>query len=222
MKSITIFLLLLCNSAMALLEDDAKKQAYSFGYVLAKQLKHDLHSIDNKNFIAGVADGMQDNTPKLNASNIDKYISQYKQEQLDANSKKIKKNAQENHLKNTAFISKLKLNPNVKELQDGLYYEIIKQNDGKKPHYDSRVKVHYTGKLIDGTIFDSTNNKSPVVFALNQVIKGWQQALQAMPVGSVWKIYIEPTLAYGEHGIPGSIPPNSLLIFEVELLEIVV
>ncbi len=107
--------------------------------------------------------------------------------------------------------------------ESGLQYEVVKMGEGAKPAETDRVKVLYTGKLIDGTVFDSTDNRNgePATFGLKGVIKGWTEALQLMPVGSKWTIYVPAELAYGERGAGENIPGNSALIFDIELLEIV-
>lgn len=104
----------------------------------------------------------------------------------------------------------------------GLQYEVITAGTGEKPTAKSRVKTHYHGTLIDGTVFDSSYNRGePIDFAVGGVIAGWTEALQLMPVGSKWRLYIPHNLAYGERGAGASIPPYSALVFDVELLEIV-
>lgn len=109
----------------------------------------------------------------------------------------------------------------VTTTESGLQYEVITEGTGEKPTATDRVRVHYHGTLIDGTVFDSSVDRGePTVFGVNQVIKGWTEALQLMPVGSKWKVFIPSGLAYGPRG-PGEIGPNAALTFEVELLEIV-
>ncbi len=109
----------------------------------------------------------------------------------------------------------------VKTLQGGVQYKVIKAGDGPSPGPTETVKVHYTGKLINGTTFDSSVERGqPATFQVNQVIKGWQMALQQMKVGSKWMLYIPSDLAYGERGSQGAIGPNEVLVFEVELLAI--
>ena len=109
----------------------------------------------------------------------------------------------------------------VVTLPSGLQYEVIKKGDGPKPTQTDRVKVHYRGTLMDGTVFDSSIERNrPASFGVTGVIKGWTEALQLMPVGSRWKLYIPQHLAYGEQAKGNDIEPFSLLIFEVELLEI--
>ncbi len=121
---------------------------------------------------------------------------------------------------NTAFLDKNKTDPSVIVTASGLQYKIIKPGTGSKPTAEQKVKVHYTGKLLDGKVFDSSVERNePAVFGVNQVIPGWTEALQLMPVGSKWVLYIPSNLAYGPQGNSG-IPGGSLLIFEVELLGI--
>jgi FKBP-type peptidyl-prolyl cis-trans isomerase len=132
----------------------------------------------------------------------------------------MNKKAAENNKINSAFLEKNKTAPGVVTTASGLQYKILKAGTGSKPTSDQRVKVHYTGKLLDGKVFDSSVERGePAVFGVTQVIPGWVEALQLMTVGSKWELYIPSDLAYGPQGNQG-IPGNSLLIFEVELLGI--
>jgi FKBP-type peptidyl-prolyl cis-trans isomerase FklB len=131
---------------------------------------------------------------------------------------KYEKNLKDGH----AFLSSNKSAPGVVTLPSGLQYKIIKRGTGAKPTSTDKVTVHYHGALIDGSIFDSSvERKQPIELTVNQVIPGWIEALQLMPVGSKWILYIPSELAYGENPRPGGpIEPNSALVFEVELLSI--
>lgn len=127
----------------------------------------------------------------------------------------------ENISKGKAFLEENKKKPNIVTLPSGLQYEIIKPGNGKKPKATDRVRCHYEGTLIDGTLFDSSIKRGePAVFGVNQVIKGWVEALQLMSEGAKWKLYIPSDLAYGAQGAGEMIPPHSTLIFEVELIEV--
>ncbi|MFY9151402.1 MAG: FKBP-type peptidyl-prolyl cis-trans isomerase [Prolixibacteraceae bacterium] len=120
------------------------------------------------------------------------------------------------------FLAANKSKTGVVTLESGLQYEIITAGNGPKPKLEDEVKCHYHGTTIDGTVFDSSVERGePATFPVNRVIPGWTEALQLMPVGSKWKLYIPAALAYGERGAGKDIKPNSTLIFEVELLEIV-
>jgi FKBP-type peptidyl-prolyl cis-trans isomerase FklB len=118
------------------------------------------------------------------------------------------------------FDDNAKKNKNLKSTASGLQYEVMKMGDGAKPSPTSQVTTHYHGTLINGKVFDSSvERNSPATFPVNGVIKGWQEILVMMPVGSKWKVYIPSALAYGDKPV-GSIPANSILIFEIELISI--
>jgi FKBP-type peptidyl-prolyl cis-trans isomerase len=132
------------------------------------------------------------------------------------------KQAQKSLEEGNAFLEKNKARQGVTTTLSGLQYEIITAGTGPKPVATDQVRVHYHGTLIDGKVFDSSVDRGePVVFGVNQVIPGWTEALQLMPVGSKWKIYLPSNIAYGDRAPGGDIGPNAALIFEVELLEIV-
>jgi FKBP-type peptidyl-prolyl cis-trans isomerase FklB len=138
----------------------------------------------------------------------------------------LQKAAAEKIAKNKAagdqFLAANKTKPGVVTLPSGLQYQVIKEGTGPKPALTDKVKTHYHGTLIDGTVFDSSVDRGqPISFAVNGVIPGWTEALQLMPVGSKWKLFIPSDLAYGDRQAGPKIGPGSTLIFEVELLEIV-
>jgi len=121
-----------------------------------------------------------------------------------------------------AFLEANKAREGVSTTESGLQYEVITEGTGAKPTATDQVRVHYHGTLIDGTVFDSSVDRGePATFGVGQVIPGWTEALQLMPVGSKWKVYLPSAIAYGERGAGGEIGPNAALIFEVELLEII-
>lgn len=119
------------------------------------------------------------------------------------------------------FLKMNKERPGVITLPSGLQYEILKSGEGRRPQATDQVRCHYEGRLVDGTLFDSSIQRGePAVFGVNQVIAGWVEALQLMSEGDKWKLYIPYQLGYGEQGAGGAIPPYSTLVFEVELLEV--
>ncbi|RTL47511.1 MAG: FKBP-type peptidyl-prolyl cis-trans isomerase [Sphingobacteriales bacterium] len=131
------------------------------------------------------------------------------------------KKAKENLAGGTIFLEENAKRNGVTLLTSGLQFEILTEGHGEKPLATDTVTCHYHGTLIDGTIFDSSVQRStPAVFPLNRVIKGWTEALQLMPVGSKWRLFIPPHLAYGERQVSAAIGPNSTLIFDVELIGI--
>ena len=130
--------------------------------------------------------------------------------------------AEKNLKEGEDFLAANKSKDGIVTLPSGLQYEIIKAGTGAKPTAEDQVKCHYHGTTIDGKVFDSSVDRGePAVFPVNRVIPGWTEALQLMPIGSKWKLFIPAALAYGERGAGQDIKPNSTLIFEVELLEIV-
>ncbi|MDX9881357.1 MAG: FKBP-type peptidyl-prolyl cis-trans isomerase [Prolixibacteraceae bacterium] len=133
-----------------------------------------------------------------------------------------KKEADKNLEAGKSFLETNKAKEGVVTLPSGLQYEILKEGNGPKPTAEDKVKCHYHGTTIDGKVFDSSVDRGePAEFPVNGVIPGWVEALQLMPVGSKWKLYIPAELAYGERGAGADIGPNSALVFEVELLEII-
>ncbi|MCB1589512.1 MAG: FKBP-type peptidyl-prolyl cis-trans isomerase, partial [Xanthomonadales bacterium] len=145
---------------------------------------------------------------------------EFRQMMTEKQGERLKKMAEENKSKGAAFLAENKGKSGIKTTESGLQYQVLRQGNGAKPDANDRVKVHYLGTLIDGTKFDSSyDRETPAEFPLNGVIAGWTEGLQLMPVGSKYKLFIPGDLGYGENG-SGPIPPNSTLIFEVELLEI--
>ena len=127
----------------------------------------------------------------------------------------------QNKASGEAFLAANAKKEGVTVLPSGLQYEVITEGDGKKPSATDRVQCHYEGTLIDGTVFDSSIKRGePAVFGVNQVIKGWVEALQLMQEGAKWRLYIPYDMAYGEHGAGEMIPPYSALVFDVELIKV--
>lgn len=168
---------------------------------------------DKDNFMAGFIAGVYKDDRIVNAEEAKAYITESQERQ------ELKKYG-EWKAENEEYLVANAEKTGVVTLPSGLQYEVLKAGNGAKPTAESRVKVHYHGTLIDGTVFDSSvERKQPAVFGVKQVISGWQEALQLMPVGSKWRLYIPQDLAYGS-AEQGTIKPFSTLIFEVELLEI--
>jgi FKBP-type peptidyl-prolyl cis-trans isomerase FklB len=120
----------------------------------------------------------------------------------------------------TAFMTENKVKEGITELPNGIQYQVIKQGDGPKPSLSSKVKAHYRGALLDGKEFDSSFKRNqPFTAGLTQLIKGWQDVLPLMPVGSTWRLWIPSDLAYGDNGT-GGIPGGATLVFDIELIEI--
>ena len=193
--------------------------SYALGADLGENLKRQQVEIDYDVFMAGLTDAMlDDELVKLDQKKRRNVMASLQKSIRD----KSKKEGETNLMIADEFLAKNKQeNPNVKETPTGLQYRVIKEGEGDSPRQTDRVKVHYAGKLIDGTEFDSSYERGePTEFGLNQVIKGWTEGLQLMKVGSKYEFFIHPKIAYGSRPRP-TIPANSVLIFEVELLDIV-
>ncbi len=153
--------------------------------------------------------------PKMTQEEANALVQQFFQ---DASEREAQANLEEGN----KFLEENAAREGVTTTESGLQYEVLTEGTGEKPAATDKVRVHYHGTLTDGTVFDSSVERGePAVFGVNQVIKGWTEALQLMPVGSKWKVFIPSELAYGPRGAGGDIGPNSALVFEVELLEIV-
>ena len=193
--------------------------SYALGADLGENLKRQQVEIDYDVFMAGLTDAMlDDELVKLDQKKRRNVMASLQKSIRD----KSKKEGETNLKIADEFLAKNKQeNPDVKETPTGLQYRVIKEGEGDSPSQTDRVKVHYAGKLIDGTEFDSSYERGePTEFGLNQVIKGWTEGLQLMKVGSKYEFFIHPKIAYGSRPRP-TIPANSVLIFEVELLDIV-
>ena len=193
--------------------------SYALGADLGSNLKQQGVEIDYDVFMAGITDAMLDgDLVKLDQKQRRAVMASLQQNIRD----KAKEEGVTNLKKADEFLDKNKAdNSDVRETPTGLQYRVLREGDGDSPVAEDRVKVHYAGKLIDGTEFDSSYERGdPTEFGLNQVIKGWTEGLQLMKVGAKYEFFIHPNIAYGARPRP-TIPANSVLIFEVELLDIV-
>jgi FKBP-type peptidyl-prolyl cis-trans isomerase FklB len=215
--------LVACNKpttpATKLATDDAKA-AYSIGYMTAKSMSAQVPSLEIKSYVAGFKDAYAKKDPAIKEEDMKTVLMAFEVKVRKEAEEKQKKDAAEAVTKGATYLADNAKKAGVKTTASGLQYEVIKEGAGAKPVATDTVKVHYEGKLVNGTVFDSSIKRGePVSFPLNQVIAGWTEGLQLMTVGSKYKFVIPANLAYGEQG-GGPIPANSVLTFEVELLEI--
>lgn len=191
--------------------------SYCIGMNIAGSLmQQELEQIDPKKLTEAIEDVFKGNTPKYSVEQASSIIQNYIE---DLNKNKFEKHK----IEGDNFLNENKNKSGVFETATGLQYEIVKEGEGNKPSNIDVVKVHYHGTLIDGTVFDSSFERgTPATFGVNQVIKGWTEALQLMNVGSTYRLYIPQDLAYGSQPHPGGpIKPYMTLIFDVELIDII-
>ncbi len=197
------------------LNDSTEQVSYSFGVVLGKNFKDSgLDSLNMKAFQSAMEDVIEDRHLKVRPKEAEASMRSYMQAIMMKRSAVAKAQSEK-------FLEENKTSDGVKITNSGLQYKILEEGNGKSPTTSDWVTVHYTGKLTDGTIFDSSIQRGqPATFRVNQVIPGWTEALQQMKEGDKWILYIPYPLAYGERGEPPHIPPFSTLIFEVELMKV--
>ena len=190
------------------------KISYALGYEVAHQTPPEL---DINSFVTGVREGHARTAPAYTEEELQ---AAYEQFQKEMQQKQVD-SAKQAQTSSDTFLAENSKKAGVKTTASGLQYLVTKEGTGKQPAATSIVKVHYTGKLVDGTVFDSSVERGePIEFPLNQVIPGWTEGLQLIKEGGKATLYIPSKLGYGEQGVPGTIPPHSTLIFDVELIEV--
>ncbi|MGV3344771.1 FKBP-type peptidyl-prolyl cis-trans isomerase [Enterobacteriaceae bacterium LUAb1] len=199
--------------------DSVEAQAsYGIGLQVGQQLlESGLNDLIPEALLAGLCDALQENTPAVSVDAVHRALREVHERADAVRQVRQQSMAAEGH----SYLAENAQREGVSTTESGLQFSVIKQGDGAIPARTDRVRVHYTGTLINGTVFDSSVERGePAEFPVNGVIAGWIEALTLMPVGAKWRLVIPHNLAYGERGAGASIPPFSTLIFEVELLEI--
>lgn len=193
-----------------------EKVSYALGLSLGNNLlSSGIKSLNYEKLAKGIQDVLESKKPEISYQEAQTIINDFFSELQEKVGGEAKKQGEE-------FLAANGKRPEVTTLASGLQYEVITAGNGVTPQASDTVKVHYHGTLINGEVFDSSVRRGePATFGVTQVISGWVEALQLMPVGSKWKLYIPSELAYGSRGAGQSIGPHTALIFEVELLDIV-
>ncbi len=202
----------------AKVETDLEKLSYSMGVFFGQTVSRQNMDLDTPAFLQAIEDILNSKELKLDKAEMQQILSDYQKKEQEERLAKSNSNttAGENYL------AENKKKEGVVELDSGLQYKIINAGEGEKPTADSTVVVHYRGTLINGTEFDSSYSRGePAELGVSKVIKGWQEALQLMSVGSKWQIVVPADLAYGQRGAGGLIEPNSTLLFDIELIKII-
>jgi len=196
-----------------------QKVSYGIGRQMGKQLADNpLDEVDIEAVAAGLRTGFSGEAGELSPEELKAAFEEINERISERQAEVSKKLTAEGD----KFLTENAERAEVTVTDSGLQYEVITEGDGEKPHAASKVRTHYHGTLIDGSVFDSSYERGePAEFPVNGVIPGWTEALQMMPIGSKWRLYVPHNLAYGEHGAGERIAPFSTLVFDVELLEIV-
>ena len=191
------------------------KLSYAWGMAMGQQLKGmGVQHLNKEDFDEAVHASFEGKETQLTPEEAQKILQEFLQE-LNKKNEAIAREAGDK------FLEANRQNPNVKVTDSGLQYVVDKEGEGKTPTATSEVTVHYTGRLLDGTVFDSSVNRGePATFPLHRVIPGWTEGLQLMKEGAKYTFFIPSDLAYGPNGIPNVIPPHSTLIFDVELISV--
>ncbi|MFV5590690.1 FKBP-type peptidyl-prolyl cis-trans isomerase [Acinetobacter variabilis] len=224
---ISLMVLLLSSGSLFAKEinntsSEAEKIGYSFGYLMGRSNADTLKDLDLDAFSQGLKTAAAGQKSSLSDEEMTQVLTQYKRQSDAKELIVLKQKAEENAKAGKAFLQENAKKPGVKTTKSGLQYLVLKEGKGKSPSANSNVRVHYEGRLIDGTVFDSSiARQQPVDFRTTQVITGWTEGLQLMKVGAKYRLFIPADLAYGQIGSGDIIEPNSTLIFDIELLEII-
>lgn len=203
------------------LNSDKDKLSYALGVDLGNQLRKLSIDVDPSVFAKGLGDAISGGKSLLTEEEVRAAIANMQGEMKRKQAETRKAGGEDNKKTGDAFLAENKTKEGVVTLPSGLQYKVLKAGDGKKPIITDTVEINYRGTLIDGTEFDSSFSRGqPASLPVTSVIPGWSEALQLMPVGSKWQLFIPPQLAYGERGAGRGIGPNATLVFEVELLAI--
>jgi FKBP-type peptidyl-prolyl cis-trans isomerase len=201
--------------------DLKNKASYAIGLGFGQNIKEQGLELDPEQVLAGLRDGITGAQAKMTDEEIETVMNAFRDEFIAQQAAKSKAEAEKNSKEGAAFLASNKAKAGVKTTQSGLQIQELKPGTGPTPKATDVVKVHYKGTLLDGTEFDSSYKRDePAVFPLNRVIPGWTEGVQLMKVGGQARLFIPSALAYGEDGQPPVIPPNSTLIFDIELLGI--
>ncbi|WP_264694820.1 FKBP-type peptidyl-prolyl cis-trans isomerase [Candidatus Nitrosacidococcus sp. I8] len=223
-KQIPLFLFLILSlsgleslSFAGDLDTDSQKMSYIIGYQLGHSMEQQGITIDKKALTLAIDDAANKVPAKVSPEDAQKVMTALQKKEAEQKAQQAKTNKE----RGEAFLKENKAKPGVVTLPSGLQYKIVTEGKGKIPTAKDKVEVNYRGTLIDGTEFDSSYSRNkPVTFKIDQVIKGWQEALSHMPVGSKWQVYVPSDLAYGPQGAGHFIGPDEALIFDIELLGI--
>ncbi|MCF8239896.1 MAG: FKBP-type peptidyl-prolyl cis-trans isomerase [Melioribacteraceae bacterium] len=231
MKLLKVFAVILISASFASCQNNSNEPkelkteldqvSYAIGTDIGKNFKKQDIEIDFDAFLQGLREGMGDSLISMTDQETSEVLMNYQKKMIEEREAKTKIESEKNKTEGEAFLKENAAKEGVVTTESGLQYKVLKEGSGAKPKPTDKVQVHYKGTFINGDTFDSSYDRGePIEFPVNGVIKGWTEALQLMPVGSKYMLYVPSDLAYGPRGNQ-AIPANSTLIFEVELLDIV-
>lgn len=198
-----------------------QKLSYMLGQQIGNNIKESPTEIDIDIFVSGIRDSLKGNKSLLSDEETNQVRQEFSRQVQETRNQKMAALSGKNLKDGEAFLAENKKKEGIVTTDSGLQYKVLKQGDGPKPQSTDKVTVHYRGTLLDGTEFDSSYKRGqPASFQVGGVIRGWTEALQLMNVGSKYQLFIPAGLAYGQRGAGQKIGPNSMLIFDVELLNI--
>ena len=220
LKTLLILPVLLASASLlnaSELKTDKDKLSYIFGVQVGQGLRAEGVELEMDAFTAGIQDMLAGNEPQIGQATAEKLVSAYQEKkQLEIAEISAKKQNE-----SSTFLANNAKNDDFVVTASGLQYKIVEKGEGKSPTSEDKVIAHYTGKLLDGTVFDSSHDRGePATFPVSGVIKGWQEILPMMKEGGKWQIVVPANLAYGDRGVGNLIGPNETLIFDIELVSI--
>jgi FKBP-type peptidyl-prolyl cis-trans isomerase FklB len=225
MKLLSLVVLSFAVTTVAIAADDVMtdqdKISYSIGVDLGKNFKQQEIQINPAFLAKGMQDAIEGKPLALTPEQMQTVVGDFQKSIMAKRAAKMQMAGKENKTKGDAFLAANKSKPGVITLSSGLQYKILTEGKGAKPSKDDTVTVEYTGTLINGKVFDTTERlHQPATFKVSQVVPGWVEALQLMPEGSTWEVYVPAKLGYGDHNVGTLIGPNETLIFKIHLVSI--
>jgi FKBP-type peptidyl-prolyl cis-trans isomerase FklB len=203
------------------LATDKEKINYSIGYQIGGDFKRQGVELDPDLVVKGIQDAVQGKTPRMTATEMRKTLVDLKKKIEADDRKERREKAEKSRAEGEAYLAQNAKKDGVVALPSGLQYKVLAEGKGKSPAPTDNVTVHYRGTLVDGTEFDNSDKRGkPATFQADRVIAGWKEALLLMKEGAKWQLFVPSKLGYGERGAGSKIPPNSALIFEVELISV--
>jgi len=217
------FLFTACDGAKRVsdLEGEKSEASYAIGYSMGQNFHQQKLEVDLDSLVTGLMDGLEKKDPLLDDEKRQQALMNLQMSLRKKAEERMKVESEKNQATQDVFLAEYEKKEGVKKAESGLLYKVLTAGTGAQPSKKNTVKVHYKGTLADGTEFDSSYTRGqPAEFGVTQVIPGWSEAIQMMKTGAKWEVVIPSALAYGSRGAGPKIPPNSALVFTIELLEI--